>query len=262
MALAHCQFFSETLGLSMAMNVILPQPAGTRQIGISSPGGRPAYPALYLLHGLSDDHSIWCRRTSIERHAAAYDLVIVMPEVHRSYYADIPCGGNYWTFISEELPAIAERFFPISPRREDRFAAGLSMGGYGAFKLALRRPDRFSAAASLSGALDIANLAAERSSQGNNELSQIFGRPETIPGSDNDLFALALRTRTAGQPLPRLLQWCGTEDFLFQDNRKFRDHIAPLGFDYQYHEGPGGHEWSCWDREIQRVLQWLPIASA
>lgn len=262
MALMHCQFFSETLGLSMAMNVIVPQSTGSGQIGMASPERKERYPALYLLHGLSDDHSIWCRRTSIERYAAACNLVIVMPEVHRSWYTDMDSGGKYWTFISEELPALAEQFFHLSPRREDRFAAGLSMGGYGAFKLALRRPDKFSAAASLSGALDISDRAIQQTAQGGAELLRIFGQPEAIAGSDNDLFALVLKAKGGVHPLPKLYQWCGTEDFLYKANCAFRDHITPLGFDYQYHEGPGTHDWSCWDREIQRVLEWLPLCPA
>ena len=64
-------------------------------------------------------------------------------------------GKKYWTFVSDELPQIARSFFHLSDKREDNFVAGLSMGGYGAFKLALNHPDRFAAAASLSGALDI-----------------------------------------------------------------------------------------------------------
>ena len=261
MALIHCQFFSETLDLSMAMNVIVPQPASSRQMGIASPERKKHYPALYLFHGLSEDHSIWCRRTSIERYAAMYNLIIVMPEVHRSWYTDINGGGKYWTFISEELPAIAEQFFAVSPCREDRFVAGLSMGGYGAFKLALRRPDKFSAAASLSGVLDICDYTIQQIDQGNEEILRIFGRSSAIVGSDNDLFNLVRKAKAGGPPLPKLFQWCGTEDFLYKSNCAFRDLITPLGFDYQYHEGPGTHDWSCFDREIQRVLKWLPLRS-
>ncbi len=259
MALMHCQFFSETLGLSMALNAIVPQAVGSGQIGIGSPAKKKSYPALYLLHGLSDDHSIWCRRTSIERYAAAHDLVIIMPEVHRSWYTDMAAGGRYWTYVSEELPSLCEHFFPISPCRENRFAAGLSMGGYGAFKLALRRPDKFCAAASLSGALDMARRCTDYVRDGSTEVIRVFGPAESIAGSDNDLFALAHKIKEGNLPKPKLFQWCGTEDFLYPDNCTFRDFIQPLGFDYQYHEGPGAHDWSCWDREIQQVLQWLPL---
>ena len=79
--------------------------------------------------------------------------------MHRSFYTDEAYGGRYWTFVSEELPELVGRFFRVSERREDTFVAGLSMGGYGALKLALRQPERFAAAASLSGALDVAALA-------------------------------------------------------------------------------------------------------
>lgn len=99
------------------------------------------HPTLYLLHGLSDDDSIWLRRTSIERYVAQMGIAVVMPQVHRSFYTDMAAGGQYWTFISEELPALARSFFPLSAKREDNFVAGLSMGGYGALKLGLRKPE-------------------------------------------------------------------------------------------------------------------------
>ena len=155
MALIQCHFFSEVLGLSTSMTVILPQQT-LGQIGMSGKARGDKHPTLYLLHGLSDDDSIWLRRTSIERYVAGLGLAVVMPNVHRSFYTDMEYGGRYWTFLTEELPAVARSFFPLSDAREDNFVAGLSMGGYGAFKWALRHPDRFAKAASLSGVTDIA----------------------------------------------------------------------------------------------------------
>ena len=64
MAFVDFHFFSEALGLTCAAHVILPQPT-TQQIGMVSGKARAKYPTLYLLHGLSDDHTIWTRRTSI-----------------------------------------------------------------------------------------------------------------------------------------------------------------------------------------------------
>lgn len=154
MALIHCDFFSEVLGLNTSACVVLPQPSGPLQWASAPPARR--YPVLWLLHGLSDDHTIWQRRTSIERYVDPMGLAVVMPGVHRSWYTDMAAGNRYWTFVSEELPGIMRSLFPISERRDDNFVAGLSMGGYGAFKLALRHPERFAAAASLSGALSIA----------------------------------------------------------------------------------------------------------
>ncbi len=128
MALIQCQFYSEVLGLSTSMNVILPQ-ATRSQIGMEGKQGTGPHPTLYLLHGLSDDDSTWLRRTSIERYVASMGLAVVMPQVHRSFYTNMEQGAAYWTFISEELPALARSFFPLSDKREDNFVAGLSMGG-------------------------------------------------------------------------------------------------------------------------------------
>lgn len=261
MALLDCRFFSETLGLSTRMQVILPQ-ATTRQIGMESRASRTRHPVLYLLHGLSDDESIWLRRTSIERYVASLGLAVVMPAVHRSWYANMECGGAYWDFIAEELPTVARAFFPISEAREDTFVAGLSMGGYGAFKLALACPDRFAAAASLSGALDLAGRAQNPDFEWEREFSFIFGGREALPDSTNDLFRLADDLAASDTPRPALYQICGTEDFLHPDNLRFRDHLQACGLACRYEERPGAHDWGFWDREIQNVLAWLPLQTS
>lgn len=248
MALIQCDFFSETLQLSTSLNVILPQPARAR------------YPVLYLLHGLSDDHTTWLRRTSIERYVDPLGLAVVMPAVHRSFYADMAHGNRYWTFVSQELPALVCGFFPISRQREDTFVAGLSMGGYGAFKLALSFPQRFAAAASLSGALDQAVDMDNAEPAWRVEMENIFGDLGKFAGSPNDVMHLARKLAKATGPKPRLYQCCGTEDFLYDQNLRFRDQARGLGLDLTYEEGPGEHEWGYWDRMIQRVLAWLPLA--
>ena len=261
MALIHCHFHSHVLDMACAMDVSLPQPAPASP-GAAAPapaGERTLWPTLYLLHGLSDDHTIWQRRTNIERYAAPLNLAVVMPAVGRSFYTDTTYSHRYWTFLSEELPAVARSFFPLSPARKDNFVAGLSMGGYGALKLALRHPDRFAAAASLSGALDIAGRLGETEETIRLELEHIFGPLSKLAGTDNDLLHLAAKVAGSPGPRPALYQWCGTEDFLYPHNVRFRDHARRLGLDLTYEEGPGTHEWAHWDRQIQRVLEWLPI---
>lgn len=259
MALIQCGFFAQTLGLSMSMNVVIPE--RSYGIGVEAGGARTGdkFPVLYLLHGLSDDHSIWLRRTSVERYAAEYGIAVVMPEVHRSFYTNMKSGLDYWTFVSEELPHVAQSLFPISGKREDSFAAGLSMGGYGAMKLGLRAPEKFAAVASLSGAMDILAFDHEGSPLAAKEYKWIFGSKEEAAGSDDDLFALAERASAAGVSLPKLYQCCGTEDFLYAHNVRFRDHVRSLGIALDYEEGPGDHNWGYWDERIQRVLAWLPL---
>ena len=262
MAFLDFHFFSEALGLTCAAHVLLPQPV-VKQIGMAGGARREKYPTLYLLHGLSDDHTIWMRRTSIERYAAERNIAVVMPAVGRSFYQDTAGGAKYWTFVSEELPALCEQFFPLAREREQRFAAGLSMGGYGALRLGLACPEKFAAAASLSGALDLARRLREAGREGalmnRAEYTGIFGPELRGAGTDADLFFLAEKLAASTGPKPALYLACGTEDGLLGESRAFRAHLARLGLDAAYHESPGAHEWACWDAEIQRVLAWLPL---
>ena len=257
MALMHVDFFSDVLGMCMDMDVIIPQK--TRgQIGMEGTVGDGRYKTMYLLHGMSDDQTIWQRRTSIERYVSKLGIAVVMPTTHLAFYTDTAYGLKYWTFISQELPRICREFFPrMSHKREDTLAAGLSMGGYGAWKLGLGAGETFGAATSLSGALDI-GADHHRQKGGSKEVlfRGIFGDLEQLKGSDNDLFALADRLVAAKRALPRLYAWCGTEDFLYGDNRKAWDYVRKLGFDLTWEESEGDHQWKYWDEKIQDVLRW------
>lgn len=257
MALIHCDFFAETLGMGTSMTVILPQ-STTSQIGLAGTAGAGAPPVLYLLHGLSDDHTIWQRRTSIERYVAPLGLAVVMPRVDRSFYTDEEHGHRYWTFLSEELPQICRAFFRVSDRPEETFVAGLSMGGYGAVKWALRHPDRFAAAASLSGALDVAR---RRPGTPGHPVDArlwhtVFGDRRVVDSPDD---VLHLLDAVADRPLPRLFVACGTEDVLYDDSVRFvmaaRRRDVPVTVRF----GAGSHDWSYWDSAIQDVLAWLPL---
>lgn len=257
MAFIQCDFYSQVLGFSTSMNVILP---GDSKINKSQ--DKMDYPVLYLLHGLSDDHTIWGRRSSIDRYVRDLNIAIVMPNAGRSFYTDMLHGYDYYTFINEELQSISESFFPISTKREDRFIAGLSMGGYGALKIALSNPDRYAYAASLSGAVDISAIAnrfmEEESIEAAMEFKNIFGDLDTFDNSSNDLFSLA-NSCAMSPTKPKIYLSCGTEDFLYEDNIRFKNHLQRLPFDFTYEEEPGDHNWDYWDLKIQSVIDWLGI---
>lgn len=247
--------------MSSAINVILPQ-ATASQVGMKGRSRGDRHPVLWLLHGRSDDHTIWMRRTSIERYVAELGVAVVMPNVHLSWYQDMAMGPRYFTYLAQELPALCRQFFPLSDRREDNFIAGLSMGGYGAFLHALRHPENYAAAASLSGALDVAahlNQRLDEGAPGYYGIEAIFGDPTQIAGSKADLFALTAKAQQSGVELPALYACCGTEDFLYAANQRFRQHAATIGLALDYEEGPGAHDWAFWDQWIQRLLAWLPL---
>jgi len=255
MALLHLSLFSDTLMMDTSVTIIFPQNCG-RIREDRRPFFTGPYKVLYLLHGLKQDETSWIRMSSIERYVSQIPLVVVMPSVHRSFYTDQVRGFPYFSYVADELPALMKQMFNISSKREDTFVAGLSMGGYGAFKLALSRPQQYGYAASLSGALDLVGLRFQQEDSSKEaEMENTFGDLDRVEGSESDLFALAGNLKG---PKPRLFMSCGTEDFLYEGNVKFRNTFSP-SLPITYHEESGAHTWAYWDRNIQRVLSWLPI---
>lgn len=249
MAFATINCFSEVLEVGISLSVVLPQ-ATEAQIGVGSAQRAGDPPLLYLLHGLSDDHSAWPRYTSIERYADERGLAVVMPAVGRSFYADERCGHRYWSFVSEELPSLVSGFFRVTDDPAKTFVAGLSMGGYGALKLALSHPQRYAAAASLSGVADLRTLL-ERGERAE-ILQRVFGGEVR---ADEDLFALLDAAELSA--LPRLWVGCGTEDHLLQGNLDFVARAQAAGATITSDFRPGDHTWDLWDALLPTVLDFL-----
>jgi len=248
MAFMECRFHSVSLARAVNMNVIIPQYKDKESLKI-----------VFLLHGLSDDASMWFRRTSVERYADMYNMMVIMPDGGRSFYTDAVAGDNYWTFISEELPQTVQALFNVTVCRENSYAAGLSMGGYGALKLALRCRNKFTAAAGLSSLTDIKyRFKAEDSASWRPEMRRIFGSPSQLVPRKNDLFALAKEAVSAGENLPNILSICGSEDFMIMDNRKFNKHMRKINYPgYYSYERPGSHNWQFWDTYIQDAFKFF-----
>jgi len=237
MPLCEINFFSESLGKATAMYVILPDPSI-----------EPPYFTLYQFHGLSDDYTIWMRRTSIERYVAGLPLVVVMPDGGRGFYTDAVEGYAYESHIMKDTIEFIERYFPVRQSRSHRAVGGLSMGGYGAMKLALKYPKVFGSVAAHSSAL-LAGQEEEFSRSG--EFRRIFG--ESPAGGGDDVFALA--EGLAGKDIPAIRFDCGKSDFLLEANRKFHRHLSRLKIKHTYREYPGGHEWDYWDAHFPKALK-------
>ena len=250
MALLHVTYFSEALNVQTSVDVILPEIK--QGIGVDAAQEEALPKVLYLLHGYSDDHTIWQRRTSVERYASSRNLAIIMPGVSHSFYCNEEYGEKYWDFVSDELPKMMHRFFRLSDKPEDTFVAGLSMGGYGAMKLALNFPERFGAAASFSGAVDIASTSRTRLAN----WKRITGG-KSIKGTDCDLFHLA-KTKAEEPHKPRLYVSCGTADFLYGQHQKFIPMLKKQGWDVTHYEEPDAtHAWSFWDQEIRKFINFI-----
>lgn len=219
--------------------------------------GKGPFPVLYLLHGLSDNHTAWVRRTSIERHLAGLPLIVVMPDGGRSFYVDSATNPRqaYETFIVKDLVGWTDRTFRTLPARKGRMTGGLSMGGYGALKLALGHPDQFCAGLSFSGALGAhtAFSRPEREITWGPEFAPVWGKARK--GSSNDLSALARKCPKAQRPALRLD--CGSEDFLISENRGMHAFLEKASYPHEYEEHAGAHSWDYWDLAIKRALPFI-----
>lgn len=244
------KFFSEALGMQTEALVLLPQCGTAGQIGVNGAERSGPFKCLYLLHGLSDDQTIWMRRTSIERYAEAYGIAVVMPCGGKSFYTDMKKGMNYYTFVAKELPARICDTFNISPKRSDNFIAGLSMGGYGALKIGLRECDSFSKIAALSAVADI-----EEFRSGFDPDAAIFGEGAKVD-PDEDLFLLAGKYRDS-ENRPEVFMAVGRDDALLGGNRRLCAHMKALGYNVFWKESPGTHEWGFWDEHIRQALEWF-----
>lgn len=250
MAFLETHVFSQALEVAVTVNVLLPEPS--QGIGLEGAKAQEPPRVMYLLHGYSDDQSIWMRRTSVERYCAKYNLAVVMPAVNHSYYANELQGERYWDYVSQELPQMMHSMFRLSQAPGTELVAGLSMGGYGAMKLALTYPERFAAAASFSGAVDAEALLRKREPRPT--MRRAFGTAKAFHGSENDLFHIMEENAQAPHK-PRLYVACGTEDFLFGHHKKFVPALEKNGWDVTHEETPGfGHEWAYWDAQLAAFL--------
>jgi putative tributyrin esterase len=246
-------FKSASMGAVLPYDVILPQEYG------SSPSTR--YPVLYLLHGLSDHHSAWIARTNLVDHASHYRVIIVTPEGNNGWYTDsatVP-SARYGSYLLEELVPDVQRRYRTIEEGYARGIAGLSMGGYGALKLALSHPDEFAFAASLSGALNAAQFKAQDDLGWplvSETILSVFGPLGSPTRAANDLFAL-VRDLPAGPGVPRpyLYIACGTDDSLLGQNLDFARLLAEKKIAHEYRHLPGVHNWELWEQQIQEVLK-------
>ncbi|MBC8109032.1 MAG: esterase family protein [Anaerolineae bacterium] len=243
MAFCQMHFFSDVLVKQVGLNVILPD----KQVNGQVDGGRGPFPTFYLLHGLSDDYTIWHRRTRIEWYVRDLPLIVVMPDGFRGFYTNNNEGPRYADFFTTELPNFIERIFPAKRNRAGRAIGGLSMGGYGALRIALGAPDRFISANSHSGAL----LAGSKK-RDEPEFGRILGADPA--GSDHDLLTLAQRAKRT-MNLPQLLIDCGKDDFLIDDNRAFHAALKKQKIAHEYREFPGAHDWDYWDEHVRDALK-------
>lgn len=205
------------------------------------------YPVLYLLHGHGGGHRNWVERTNLLAYTARLPLIVVLPDAGDSWYTNSFArpAERFEDYVGKEVPAFVDQHFRTLTFREARYVAGLSMGGYGALKLALKYPGRFSLAGSFSGALTAAAGTSPT-------LIDAFGPADNPSRAENDVPALARNAR--GTDAPYIYFDTGSADRVMGSNRELAQEIAAGPLAYEYHEVPGVHSWEFWNRRLPVFL--------
>lgn len=248
MALLTCEIYSNALRMPTSVTVILPHDEMKPNESIRT---------LYLLHGRSHNHSVWQRYTSLERYCQSKPVAVIMPEVNRSFYINMVYGVDYFTYITEELPALCESMFHIGTTAEHRYIAGMSMGGYGCLKAALSKPEFYHGCAAVSAVTDIIQHIEDTPAETpkGREFSGIFGEDRLVSSKD-DLYFLAKQAKQNGI-VPQLYFACGAEDHLNQEGAIFRKFLSDQSISFIYEEWPGIHDWNFWDQALPKVLDFI-----
>lgn len=242
---------SSLMKRDMAYRIIFPQ--------TYCPESERRYPVVLLLHGLTGHFNNWTDKTSLIEYATARGFIIVTPEGDDGWYTDSSAKPNdkYESYLIKELiPEIDKKFRTIADR-DHRAIAGLSMGGYGSIKFGLKYPELFVVAGSFSGALGAASIT-EKQIPGaiGRSIDAIFGPMGSETRRSNDVFDLIrLASPEKIKALPFLYIDCGTEDFLFQNNRDFIDLLLEKRVVHEFRELPGRHEWKFWNAQVEEFLE-------
>lgn len=212
-------------------------------------------PAVYLLHGGDGSFRDWSNYSNVASFAEQ-GLILVMPEGDESYYVNAVerPQDRYEDYIANDLIADVESKFPVAVGRANRAIIGVSMGGYGAVKLALSYPDMFVFAGGISPAVDVPSrpFSIKRIQQWRHH-SSIFGPWGSQARRNGDPFVLARSADPARTPY--LFLSCGEQEGLLPANRNFVKLLEHRHFRYEFHAVPGGHDWNQWDERLPRVFQ-------
>lgn len=263
MALLKMDLYSQCLTRMTQVNVVLPEVTDKRRLD----NGK--IPVLWLLHGATDDQSMWQRFTSVERYAAKRGVAVVMPSVETSFYCNTD-GGRYFDYVTEELPRILCSHLPLSSLREDNFVAGMSMGGHGTMRIGFLKPEKYAAMGIFSCANFIDLMGKELAPGGkryplNFIRWQVFGVEDgdlsRCHGTEHDNRHLARLASESGKPLPKIFGACGVQDGCFAQEKEDMRYFStlPNPFDVVFFESDGVHNFEFWDKWMYVFMEWLPL---
>ena len=254
MAYLHINFRSSCITRSVYPMVFLPDLNGWQDLD-------PPYPTLYFLHGYSGGGLETAMFTNFALFSMRYGVAIVLVDGENSFYLDDEKRGALFSrFVGEELVEVTRSVLPLSPRREDTWLAGISMGGYGALINGLRFSRQFSRVGLLSPALGFKrpdDSVPEGCPVPAGELLETFGPWQTFRGSYRDERAALRRAAENPENLPGLFLAAGRQDALYPEALRLRDFCRQLNVPLAWYEAEGGHDHTFWKQALDPLLCFL-----
>ena len=210
-------------------------------------------PVLYLLHGAGGNYASWLQSTPIMQLADQYGIIVLCPDGNRtSWYFDSPIDPTscYETFVAMECTAYMDSHYRTRADRNHRALCGFSMGGHGAFYLAIRHWETFGIASSISGGVDIRPFPHSW------ELPRRLGEQSDHPGNW-ETHTVINQAKSLQKDNLYLSMECGTEDFFLEVNRALDKQLTAAGIDHAYAEHPGAHTGEYRAEAIKRQMAWI-----
>ena len=219
---------------------------------------------ITLLHGYNNCNTDWFHMTSVCRYAADNGLILVAPFCDNSFYNNMVYGGDYFKYITEELPILLEKMFNIPTTRENNYIAGLSMGGYGAMLIGLSCPDLYAGIGCFSGVVmpDMLMTLGKDLDEIKQAFTPVFGDELKLPEDKNILNLIEKVSKLPENEQPKILLTAGNQDnavyYVNDQNKLFLSNInKDILSSFKYMEWDGGHEWNFWDRSIVYAIDFF-----
>jgi S-formylglutathione hydrolase FrmB len=245
---AHQSYESAAMKTTVGYNIYLPP-------GYSVSGNTNRYPVIYWLHGRG------CSESNDQFPASTVDAAIrsnaIPPLIFvyasgggMSFYSD-SCDGQWLaetTLIKELIPHIDTTYRTIA-NGTGRAIQGMSMGGFGALKLALKYPELFSSVVAFAGGYRSAeNIQADEISR--QILKRVFGG-DTQQFMANHPATIAKANATAARNRLAIKMLVGLDDYLLENNRSMHETLTELNLAHEYWEIPGIKH------DLPRLSAWL-----
>lgn len=231
---------SESMNKNLPIHVITPDSYDTDT--------NKLYPCVYLLHGFDGSRNTWLHvKKNLQKISSKYNFVFVLPDVGNSWYIDSPINksSKYETYVTKELVEYIDKNFRVIKDRTGRGITGISMGGHGAISLAFKHPETYGACASTSGALNIVDLVHTKF------LNDVIAKGDVEEFKKHS--ALYLADKVEAGKLKIHID-CGSEDFLFKENKAIHKKLLARKIPHNYFVFPGSHKVPYWKNSINYIM--------